>query len=458
MTKDKISTLRPIHHHIAQSHAQLSSDEASPTQRLYAEIRGAYMMEGLSDLAMGTVSSAKKKSADTNAIYKQGDNTIGTYALALEGLVVAEYENICRIFHRNEWGPVLMATCQGALGEFTKTLRDLNGHIQKNIMTDCFLAYEIVDVVGRLSARVEEQTGELKRPISDAVKPIRETAKASLKKLLEDTRAHVQTLQALPLDGAPVPITEDTMTRLQAMSNYLAPLSSIMVSLGPGGWSSASAASSSTSLPTMKSFDVGADGKKLFADYANDTIDTLLQNLDIKARALLKGKGLQAVFLANNVAIVDRMIRSSDLQPLLAGLAAKIESWRKKGAVMYIDSWREASTFLMDVQYTNRSGRPHSGGGGVDSAALIKTLGSKEKDAIKEKFKNFNTTFDELVSRHKTYKMEREVRSHLGREVQSILEPLYGRFWDKYHEIDKGKGKYVKYDKNALGSTLASLS
>jgi exocyst complex protein 7 len=459
LASEKASTLRLIHQHMTESFAQISKDDAreASTQKIYAEIRGDYIMNLLRTLSAATMSTTRKVSMDT--IYVQGTNGIGMYAQALEGLITAEYESICPIFPRSEWGLVITGTCQPALVEFSKTLRELNGHIQKYMMTDCFLGYEVVDIVTRLSVRLESKTGELKRPISDSVKPIRETCKMSLGKLLEDTRTKVQTLVALPMDGASVPITTETMTRLQTMTNYLAPLSSIMTSLGPGGWTSASVASSSSSAQTLKSFDVGADGKKIFADYATDTIDTLLQNLETKARALLKNKSVQGVFLGNNVAIIAGMIRSSDLAPLLGGLGGRMESWRKKTLTLYLDAWRESSSNLLDVQYTNRrDGRPHSGGGGIDSGAIVKALGGKDKDAIKEKFKNFNTGFDELVARHKSYKMERDVRSYFGKEVQSILEPLYGRFWDKYHEIDKGKGKYVKYDKNALGSILASLS
>jgi exocyst complex protein 7 len=53
--------------------------------------------------------------------------------------------------------------------------------------------------------------------------------------------------------------------------------------------------------------------------------------------------------------------------------------------------------------------------------------------------------------------MEREVRSVLGRELQAVLEPLYSRFYDRYVEIDKGRGKYIKYDKSNLSVQLAQL-
>ena len=211
----------------------------------------------------------------------------------------------------------------------------------------------------------------------------------------------------------------------------------------------------------MKSFDVGADGNKLLAHYILDTMETLLTGLEAKGRAVVTSKALLGVFMANNVALMDRMIRSSELSDVLAsgGAPAKIDSWRKKGTSAYLDSWREPCSALMDVQYTNRGARPPSGSAGIiDSAAVVKGLSSKDKDSIKEKFKNFNTTFDDLCQKHRALHMEREVRSQLAREVQAMIEPLYARFWDRYHEIDKGKGKYVRYDKGSLAASLATLS
>ncbi|KAM3423628.1 hypothetical protein BST61_g1051 [Cercospora zeina] len=125
---------------------------------------------------------------------------------------------------------------------------------------------------------------------------------------------------------------------------------------------------------------------------------------------------------------------------------------------MYLDAWKEPSAHLLDVQYTSKQPRPPSTGHAVDSSAILKSLSSKDKDAIKEKFKNFNASFDELVARHKTFEMEPEVRRQLGRDAQMFIEPLYARFWDRYHEVDKGKGKYVKFDKSQLSAILAGLS
>lgn len=456
LNSQKSAQLRTINNHIYNFASQISPAELSPSAKVYAHERGQYITLSLQNLAAASLLTARKVSG-ADAIYKQGSNGIGSYASGMQGMYTAEYGNICTIFINDERGQVLYATCQSSLGVFGSTLRDLDTHIKANLLTDCYLAYEIIDVVSNTSLQLEDPTGELKLALSEALKPVRETAKSSLSILLSIVRTKIQQMHSLPVDGGAVPITSEVMQRLQLMTSYLPPLSSIMRSLGDGGWSAPSTNSSNTSLPTPKSFDVGADGKQLFSHYCNDTIETLLSNLESRARALLKGKSVQGVFLANNVAVAERMIRSSELEPLL-GQQAKLEAWKKKASQWYTDAWKETSVHLLDVQYTNKQPRPPSTGQGVDSAAIIRTLSSKDKDGIKEKFKSFNMSFDELVAKHKTFKMEPEVRRQLGKDVQAFIEPLYSRFWERYHEVDKGKGKYVKYDKAQLSSILASLS
>ncbi|KAK5162441.1 hypothetical protein LTR04_003752 [Oleoguttula sp. CCFEE 6159] len=457
LSEAKVSQLRIINSQVAVSVAQTSQTDSlnTPTAKIYSDVRSQYLSLSLQNLATSSISTARKTSPD--AIYRQGTNAIGMYAQAMEGVYSAEYDNLCPIFSRDDWNRVYTATCRSSLNEFSKTLSELNTHIRNNIITDCYLAYEIIGIVTDLSLRLEGRTGELKHPMSEALKPVRETAKSSLSTLLNDTRNRLQQMMTLPTDGSPLPITTDTMVRLQTMTAYLLPLSSVMTSLGDGGWSNPAPASSSTSTPTLKSFDVGADGMQLFAHYASDTMDILYNNLETKARTMLKIKSLQGVFMANNVAIIDRMVRSSELQPLLTSVQPKIDGWRKKATAMYLDAWKEPSACLLDVQYTNRGARPPSTGTAVDSAAVLKQLSSKDKDAVKEKFRSFNTSFDDLVAKHKSFRMEKEVRGQLAREVQMFIEALYGRFWDRYHDIDKGKGKYVKYDKSQLASILASL-
>lgn len=439
---------------LMNSYVSGNSTSESPLNKIYAEVRGPYLSQTLVNLAYASVNTAKKKSAD--AVYRAGTNGIGMYARAMEGMFLAEYENICSIFMRQDWGPVFQTTCQAPLAEMARTIRELNNHIKAHLSTDCNLAYEITEIMSSLSSNLEARTGELKATLGSALKPVRETAKSSLGELLEDTTRKVMAVQALPTDGAPIPIVSETMKRLQTMIEFLRPLSSIMISLGDGGWKSgASSNTNMDAIPSLASFDIGADGKEIFAHYCTDTIDALMASLDQKARMLLKGKSVLGVFLANCVTIIERMIRESDLKSLLEGRLGGLEGWRKKAKGFYTDSCKEISIHLFDVIHTSRAQRPPSGSS--ESASIVKGLSSKDKESIKQKFQVFNTSFDELVTRHKTYNMEREVRQMLARDMQQMLEPLYNRFWDRYHEVDKGKGKYVKYDKSSINTVFQSL-
>ncbi|MCJ1255238.1 exocyst complex component exo70 [Lignoscripta atroalba] len=456
--QDKVSDLGSIDSFISSFSARTGSysQRESPTMQVYADVRGAYLFGSLQNLATASVSTLKKK--NPNEVYRQGTSGIGTYASGIEGIFLAEFSNISAIFNRDAWASAFESTTRKALAEFAKTLREINMHIKSNITTDCFLSYEIMEIVGGLAFRLDGTTGQLKQQLTDAIRPIRETAKSSLPELLEDIRRRVGSMQLLPTDGAAIPFTTEVMTRLQVLTLYPQPLSSIMASLGDGNWNSPSGSmGSSSSLPTL---DVGADGDKLLTHYTYDTIDTLLTSLDGRARTLLKARSLIGVFLANNIAIIDRMIRSSDLSSILDPKhpSNKLDLWRKRGAAAYLDSWREPCAALMDVQYTNRGARPPSGNSGViDSTAVIKGLSGKDKDSIKEKFKSFNTRFDELTARHRDLAMEREVKGVMAGEIQRMVEPMYARFWDRYHEIDKGKGKYVKYDKGSMAAQLSNL-
>ncbi|KAI1381889.1 Cullin repeat-like-containing domain protein [Hypoxylon crocopeplum] len=449
LAQDKISCLS-----LMNSYVSGNSLADNPLIKIYADVRGQYLSQTLVNLAYASVNTAKKKSPD--AIYRAGTNGIGMYAQAMEGLLVAEYDTICNIFMRQDWGPAFQMTCQAPLAELARTIRELNNHIKAHLNTDCYLAYEVTEIMSNLSNKIVERTGELKATLAAALKPVRETGKLSLAELLEDTKRRVGGMQALPSDGSPVPVISETMQRLQTMVDFLRPISSIMISLGDGGWRSGAAANTSMDgIPSLASFDIGADGKEIFAHYCTDTVDALMSALEQKARVLLKGKSVWGVFLANSITIVDRMIRDSDLKPLLEGRLSSLEGWRKKARAFYADACKDVSMQLFDVIHTNRSQRPPSGSS--ESASILKGLSGKDKDSIKAKFQLFNASFDELVARHKTYSMEREVRQMFAKDMQQMLEPLYNRFWDRYHEIDKGKGKYVKYDKSSISAVFLSL-
>lgn len=457
LSQDKYARLGLITSYIsanARQNSMITGPQDSSVGKLYVEIRGRYLLSSLSTLATASVNTSKKVNPD--AMYRAGTNAIGSYAKAMEGIFLAEYDNVCSIFAREDWGPLFQAVCQPSLAELARTLREINNHIKGHLNTDCFLAFEITDVMSTLTSGIESRTGELKGSLAAALKPIRETSKTSLSEILDDSRRKASGLQTLPPDGAPVPLVSETVKRLQNMAEFIGPISAIMIAVGDGGWRTSAGPRAGDRAPSLASFDVAADGKKIFANYCVDFIEGLLSALGHRGSALLKGKAVQGVFLGNCVVIVERMIRDSDLSRLLESRGAMLDQWRKRAVALYTDPCKDLSMHLFDVIKTNRA-RPASGQAADSSASALKGLSTKDRDSIKGKFQAFNAGFDEMVARHRSYSMEREVRQMFARAVQQMLEPLYNRFWDRYHEIDKGKGKHVKYDKSSIAAVFMSL-
>lgn len=457
----RISELVEIYQFLMKS-ASLGGPSGKTAVAKYAEIRGRYLQSTLSNLATATLSTAKRLEK-TSEMYKPGDCAIDSYAEGMNLAFTAEWYNISKIFSSKDRRAILETTASTALDELEETIKQLNNQIKDNIGTDCFLAYDILGILNNLAFEIDKHIGCLKQEIFGAVKPIRDTAKQSLSDLFDDIRRRINSMVFFPGDAAAIPFTDEVLVRLRAMTTYPAPLGSIMSSVGDGNWTSASSNTSSASLPTLKSLDTRSDSGSLLAHYVIDSIETLLANLELRSKLLHKGLRMTGIFMLNNMAVIDRNIRVSELAQLLSsqGFSKLQDDKRKKYLGYYMEPWREASVILLDVQYTNRGQRPPSGSAiQTNSAAIIKALNNKDKDAIKEKFKNFNMAFETLSARHRDLMpaMEKDVRSELVRDIRALIEPLYVRFWDRYHELDKGKGKYIRYDKPAMSGQLATLA
>lgn len=451
--EETISHLAPLCSAVgsASAYGPQRNKGENPALKVYAEIRGQYITSNLQNFAIASMNTVKRRTTD--GPYKQGTNGIGIYSNALEAFITTEHSIVVQLFNGDQQGLALQATFLSAMGEYSRTLRELNHYIKANLMTDCFLAFEIIEIVTAMSYRIDSKAAELKSLLIEALRPVRETAKSSLSELLEETKRKASNVP-LPPDGGSVPLVAEVMSSLATLTNYSGPLASILTSLGDGNWRARSNAAGSAPL------DVGPDSATLLSHFILDMIEALMTSLEARGRTFHRSKAALGVFLSNVFCIVDKSIRQSPELARYLGAPdsiARIDTFRKRATSTYLDAWKETSQYLLDVQYTSRGAQRNSGGN-VDSSVIIKALSSKDRDAIKDKFKSFNASFDEMVTRHKTLHMEREVRTMLSRELQAVLEPLYARFYDRYFEIDKGRGKYIKYDKSSLSIQLAQLS
>lgn len=445
LSADKCTQLRAIQSCLSTATARKLSNSVP----IYSDIRSHYLFSSLQSASMSTRTTSKRKHGEDS--YQPGDSAIEHYANAIRGMFKAEYQNIQSIFARDEVAQVFDKTYKKAFSELTKTLRDLNTQIRADLSCYFLLAHETIEKISQLDQDLSHDTGNMKLPFSEALRPITETARYASSELIEDQKRRIGSMQSLPPDGGSLPFTTETMMRLQRMPAF--PRSIYVVLGGPmsdGGW---------TSNPLVR--DVGVDSNTLLSVYVMETLEAHFFMLDARSKTVHK-KPVTGVLLYNTHSLVDRMIRSSDLAGVTAkyrDFTPKMDAWKKKALNTYMDLWKECSSALLDVVYTSRPNNRPASAASLPSADIVKNLSTKDKDAIKEKYKQFNGSFEESVKRHKEMMpaMEREVRSALAREVTNLVEPLYSRFFDKYEALDRGRGKYVRYDKGSISAILAGL-
>lgn len=168
------------------------------------------------------------------------------------------------------------------------------------------------------------------------------------------------------------------MSRMRRIVDYKVTVMNLLIALGDKNWNRPDSASlPSNAAPTL--FDVSADGNQLLSNYLTDVIETLIYQLEGRARMLIKKNATIAVFMINNIAYIESVVRKSELWAVMNSAgnstngAKKIESLRKKFVEMYLEGWKECAAFLMDVTYIK--------------AGSKMSLSTKDKEAVKEKFK-----------------------------------------------------------------------
>ncbi|EPX73445.1 exocyst complex subunit Exo70 [Schizosaccharomyces octosporus yFS286] len=115
----------------------------------------------------------------------------------------------------------------------------------------------------------------------------------------------------------------------------------------------------------------------------------------------------------------------------------------QKYSSMYMDVWRQCSQNMLDATYTKAKEKPN--------------MSTKDREATKEKFRNFNEQITSIVENHKeSVRFEPSVAKFLLQEVRKTVLPLYQRFYDKYFTSDftKYKEKYIRFTKAQLDSYI----
>lgn len=411
-----------------------------PLSEDFLEMRSAYMQKSLYTFVLASQRNLEIRTAN---LYERENNGIGHYTEALVRMSRDERGLAVAVFGEAEGVELHNLVVSAAFSDYSFATKAIIGHVRSRIDTDCYLGFETLENMMKLDRIVKDiEMPEIARELHSNVATLAGISASSFSELLEDVRRKLTNLVVLPADGGVVEATKELCVRLRKFVDYPQIVAQLLLAIGDSGWRRPVAGP--IRLPSGDS----PQGFKLRDIYAAELIDTLLQVLEQKARALHKRLNVVGIFLLNNASYIQTSIVRSELARYLSDRSiAKIEDFNKRAFRMYRESWDVSARQLMDTTIM----RPQ------DAKAARNSLTSKDRDAVKERFKVFNTEFDESIKACKTFNVtDGDLRQALTSEIRSIIVPLYSRFHDKYVNTDftKNKEKYIKYSKESIEKAI----
>ncbi|KAL1199090.1 Exocyst complex component EXO70C1 [Cardamine amara subsp. amara] len=180
-----------------------------------------------------------------------------------------------------------------------------------------------------------------------------------------------------------------------------------------------------------------------FARQMIRVMELLDANLDIKSK-LYRDLSLRYIFLMNNGRYILQKIKGSvEIRDLMG------QSWTRKRSTelrQYHKSYQR-ETWGKVLQCMNQEG--------------LQVNGKVSKPVLKERFKIFNTLFDEIHKTQSTWIVsDEQMQSELRVSISALVIPAYRSFFGRYKQhLDSGKqtDKYVKYQPEDIESFIDDL-
>lgn len=191
----------------------------------------------------------------------------------------------------------------------------------------------------------------------------------------------------------------------------------------------------------------------LLSSYLSDLIDELMIELELALKDVSSESGMrklaQGFTLIKNVVMIETIINRLDSLYRKLGLIGmeRLQRLKNRFLKMFLDDWNYASYII--IRDMTQITTTNAMNGGQNSG--------KEKEQIKELFKNFNDSFEEALRNYERFQIqEKDLRTYLSNEIKKLILNAYNKLYDKYGggEFTKNRAKYIKYDKLQLERLL----
>ncbi|TVU35999.1 hypothetical protein EJB05_17908, partial [Eragrostis curvula] len=175
----------------------------------------------------------------------------------------------------------------------------------------------------------------------------------------------------------------------------------------------------------------------------------LITHLQLKIQEksrLYEDEALQNIFLMNNLLYIVQKVKDSELKTLLG------DNWirKRRGQIRQYSTGYLRSSWTRVLACLRDDGLPQTMG-----------LSSALKNALKDRFKNFNLTFEELYRAQTSWRVvDPQLREELKISISEKVLPAYRSFVGRFRgqlEGGRSSAKYIKYNPEDLENLVSDF-
>lgn len=252
---------------------------------------------------------------------------------------------------------------------------------------------------------------------------------------LKETEKHI----TMPKDGTVHEVTTNVMVFLEDLVKFSETTGAILASKEAAARKSAK------------------DHEQHVADYISQALICLSRSLALKSKSY-DTIGLQSIFMLNNYNYIIISLEKTGLMLTLKkhGFPDIENEYRetiREETKQYEKSWNKMISHLLEVNAPLSQEK-------LAEALSKGHLKDKYKQGIKDKFKGFNTDFDDLKQVHRIYAMpDPALRMSLYKRISEFIVPLYSTFLLRYRDVNftKNPEKYIKYSLDDFKQNLVAM-
>ncbi|XP_065898323.1 exocyst complex component 7-like [Dysidea avara] len=394
-------------------------------------------------LEQATVSSGRME-ADEQL---EGSGVFIALATVCVRLLESEHDLMTSIIAQQHWTMVYESLVIGPFNLFVKLGEDLHDKAKKSMSKHDFIVVVSTCKVIRHLRMLLPQYKKLLQPlpnrcyhkIPEVIAMFEKLTLKGLNELLTFIKADPEKQSNMPKDGTVHQLTSNAMLFLEQLLEQMDIAGGIL-------------AEQDIVLSSMT--DIEQANRKAIGNYIIRVFDVVNISMESKAK-LYESSTLSSIFLMNNYHFIRRtftrnQLMLSVLEEVYPDVDGKYNELIGAQRAVYTKRFNKLLSFVGQTTALPITSNPDR----------VLHLGKSQREAIKDKYKGFNTEIEELqkIQRHYTIP-DRDLRSSVKEVNRDLICPLYEEFHKNHLNVSftKNPDKYIKYQPVEVEGILNSF-